>query len=98
MYFFIIPSEPVNAQYAKQIARFKLFHKLSVLRPVEILSGLLIGINKAVIYTKFVQCYNLPVIILVCARNTNVTVSLIFYIDYLLLGNKKELHVSMKSS
>ena len=98
MYFFIIASEPVNAQYAQQIARFKIFHKLSVLWSVEILSGLLIGINKAVIYTKFVQCYNLPLLILVCARNTNVTVNLVLYIDYLLLGNKKELHVSMKSS
>ena len=55
LHLLIIAPQPVDALNVEQVARLQLFHQLFVLRPVEILAGYLVHVNKAVLHALAVQ-------------------------------------------
>ena len=62
---FIIALQPVDAQNAEQIAGLQFFDHSLILRPVEVLAGLLVREDVLRVYARSVQRNSLPVLVLI---------------------------------
>ena len=75
-YLGVVPAQAVNALDIEQITPFQLPQQLPVLRPLEVLSTLLIRIDIAILNTVFVHGNDLSVFILIFCADSHITIAI----------------------
>lgn len=73
-YLLVIASQPVDAEDVQQVAGLQAPDELSILRPVEVLAGLLVDVDVPGRDQLFPQRDQLPLLVLVLAGNTRIAV------------------------